>query len=458
MVVLDKYHDDDVDAPPSYDTITSGASGQSSVRPDPLVNEKSPRQSGFTPSRNTQSIRIGPSPPKPPQSSSSSWLSLLSFASSRTSNQVRQTVLSLVRDLVTNPQSPDILDSCADACRAHGLDLSALIQEPSIEDRSAIYWAIVNRRESLLPSLLAHAIPLTSVTVSDIRLGCLVTSNETLFQALRCQRDPFAKQKAPLSTRSGADTLVLGSTPADDISIRELGGEGAFVADMRISLWQKRMRISGRVSVEFIARGRIWSLTFFSAPSTGPSIASKAVGTWQVALCLLEHSPPTFIDSRLVVDISPPSSNPLEVNDLILLSPSPPEATSNSPGRPPASLVPSPPQVSTRFKSKFKSRAPRTIEVRLKSTYRLAYRSSNFFLTALDAAFSGQKDSWVPPRVDHWSEDGVLYTNAIVVPLGEGAGAELLYDNTPFIAADGTLHVRLDARLGKPEATDCIIC
>jgi len=250
MVVLDKYHDDDADAPPSYDTITSGAS---SVRPEPLVNEKSPRQSSFTPSRNTQTTRIPP--PKPSQSSSSSWLSMLSFASSRTSKQVRQTVLSLVRDLVINPQSPDILDSCADACRAHGLELSALIQEPSIEDHSAIYWAIVNRRESLLPSLLAHAVPLTSATISDIRLGCLVTSNETLFQALRCQRDPFTKQKAPLSTSSGADTLVLGSTPADDISIRELEGEGAFVADMRISLWQKRMRISGRVSVEFIARG-----------------------------------------------------------------------------------------------------------------------------------------------------------------------------------------------------------
>ncbi|KAF9218751.1 hypothetical protein BS17DRAFT_719734 [Gyrodon lividus] len=447
MVVLDKYHDD-VDAPPSYETITSGTNGQSSNRSEPFVDGKSPRQSVFTPSRNVESARV---PLRPSQSSSSSWLSMLSFASSRTSKQVRQTVLSLVRDLVINPQSPDILDSCADACRAHGLELSALVQELSIEDHSAIYWAIVNRRESLLPSLLAHASPLTSATISDIRLACLATSNEKLFQALRCQREPFTKQKVPLSTSSGADTLVLGSMPADNISIRELDGEGAFVADIRISLWQKRMRISGRVSLEFIARGRIWSLTFFSAPATGSPIAGKAVGSWQVALCLLEHSPPTFIDSRLVVDISPQPSDLLEVNDLISLSPPPLEASSGSP----ASLSPSP---TTKSKSKSKSKAPQTIEVRLKSAHRLAYRSSNLFLAALDAAFSGQKGCWIPPRVDHWSEDGVLYTNAIVVPLGEGASAELLYDNTPFIATNGTLHVRFDARLGKPEATDCIIC
>jgi hypothetical protein len=46
--------------------------------------------------------------------------------------------------------------------------------------------------------------------------------------------------------------------PADEISIHEMSdGQGAFVADMRINLWQKRMRVSGRVSVEFIARGMI---------------------------------------------------------------------------------------------------------------------------------------------------------------------------------------------------------
>lgn len=49
---------------------------------------------------------------------------------------------------------------------------------------------------------------------------------------------------------------MLGSMPADEVSIHEMDGEGTFVAEIQLSLWQKRMRISGRVSVEFIARGR----------------------------------------------------------------------------------------------------------------------------------------------------------------------------------------------------------
>ncbi|KAF9236019.1 hypothetical protein BU15DRAFT_77426 [Melanogaster broomeanus] len=456
MVILDKYHDSDPDiyvtTSTSYDAITSDASGRSSTRTGSRVNEKTSWQSSFTPSSNIQNTSDPPL--RPSQSNSSSWLSKLSFVSSRTSKQVRQTVRSLVRDLVTNPQSLDILDSCADACRTHGLDLSALMQEPSIEDHSAIYWAIVNHCESLLPSLLAHAAPLTSATISDVRLACLVTSDEQLFQALRCRREPFTKQNAPLSTSS--DALVLGSTPADDISVRELDGEGAFVADIRISLWQKRIRVSGRVSVEFIARGRIWSLTFFSTPSTGSSITGKAVGAWQVALCLLEHSPPTFIDSRLVVDtppqssVSPTPASPSEVNDLTSLLPPPPEAPSNSPVRLAASPAPSPPT-----KSKSKSKTLQTIEVRHKSVHRLAHppRISSMPLSTLHSRATKT------PGSPHGSNTGrKTVTSAIVAPLGEGAGAKLLYDNMPFIAADGTLHVRLDARLGKPEASDCVIC
>lgn len=230
--------------------------------------------------------------------------------------------------------------------------------------------------------------------------------------------------------------------PADEVSIHEMDGQGAFVAEMRINLWQKRMRVSGRVSVEFIARGmippqlgcsqltrsfpgRMWSLTFFSPPST----TRTAVGMWQVALCLLDHSPPTFVDSRLVIDLPPSSSNlptsptnASQASDLISLSP-PPDHSSSSPARSPP--PPSPP-LSSRFKSK--SKAPQSIEVRLKSSHRLAYRASNTFLTALDIAFSSQKD-WSPPHVEQWTDnDGSNYTNAIVVPLGDGAGAELLYE------------------------------
>lgn len=150
---------------------------------------------------------------------------------------------------------------------------------------------------------------------------------------------------------------------------------------------------------------------------------------WQVALCLLEHSPPTFIDSRLVIDLPPPTSNlssfaanSSQTSDLISLSPPP-----DDPGSP-ATRSPPPSSPTLSQKSKSKSKVPQTIEVRLKSTYRLAYRASNTFLTALDAAFSNQKE-WSPPHVETWTDDGgSTYTNAIVVPLDNGAGGELLYE------------------------------
>lgn len=168
--------------------------------------------------------------------------------------------------------------------------------------------------------------------------------------------------------------------------------------------------------------GRIWSLTFFSPPAT----TRTAVGTWQVALCLLEHSPPTFIDSRLVIDLPPPLSNlssadGSQASDLISLSPPPEDPSSPATRSFPHSSPPS-------HKSKSKSKASQTIDVRLKSTYRLAHRASNIFLAALDAACSGQRE-WSPPHVDQWTDnDGSTYTNAIVVPLCDGAGAELLYE------------------------------
>lgn len=220
--------------------------------------------------------------------------------------------------------------------------------------------------------------------------------------------------------------------PADEVSIREMDGQGAFVVEMRINLWQKRMRVSGRVNVEFISRGiispfvsspdrsrlarsslgRIWSLTFFSPPPT----TRTAVGMWQIALCLLEHSPPTFIDSRLMIDLPPSPSNASQAGDLISLSPPPDDAGSSVAQSPPSN------------KSKPTSKAPEPIQVRLKSTHRLAYRASDTFLAALDIAFLSQKD-WSPPHVEQWSDSGgSAYTNAIVVPLDNGSGAELLYE------------------------------
>ncbi|KAF9244546.1 hypothetical protein BU15DRAFT_34093, partial [Melanogaster broomeanus] len=224
---------------------------------------------------------------------------------SRVRDQVRQTILSLVRDLVTNPQLPDIsglLYSCEDACKMYNLNFSTLLQEQEIEGHTSMYWAVINCHASL-PSLLEHAAPLTWASKQDIRLACLVSSNQELFQIMKY------RQIVP-SVCKGADTLVLGSIPSDNILVHELpyvlNENSAFTAEIQINMWQKRMHVSGHVGIEFIAKGRIWSLNFFSGPVAN---GCESIGVWRVALSLLEQSPATFVDSRLTVHVPPQSSH-----------------------------------------------------------------------------------------------------------------------------------------------------
>ncbi|KAF8434390.1 hypothetical protein L210DRAFT_426434 [Boletus edulis BED1] len=164
--------------------------------------------------------------------------------------------------------------------------------------------------------MLAHADPLSGSTKSEIYRACLAAAKQNLFHSLRCYRASLRWGTMPLVSTTATDMLVLGSTPSDEVSVHEIGGQGAFVAKIRVSLWQKRMRAGAVIFVDFITRGRIWRLMFFTPSS------SNVVGMWRVAVCLLEHSPPTFVDSILLIDL-PPASNPLtsRASDLISLSP-----------------------------------------------------------------------------------------------------------------------------------------
>jgi len=101
----------------------------------------------------------------------------------------------------------------------------------------------------LLTALLSFSTPLNPETVSEIRLACLLTSDQPLFQRLRLSSD--------FSKLSFVDEILLGATiPPDEISVEEVpGNEGAFVVDFEIVHFQKRMRISKEIALEFIARG-----------------------------------------------------------------------------------------------------------------------------------------------------------------------------------------------------------
>ncbi|KAG2158295.1 uncharacterized protein EDB93DRAFT_657895 [Suillus bovinus] len=178
------------------------------VIPPVDVGKSSQKRSHFdsrniAPAESASSYQKGkPTKARKAKSGPSSWLSFLPFTSSKATKRDRQFVLTLIHDLVvpplTNSDNPslkslqlaptdphEILASCAQICSAKNLSLSTLLQELDIAGHTAIYWAIVNYRPSLLDALLKYASPLTHVTLSEIRKACLVTSNQSLFQDLR---------------------------------------------------------------------------------------------------------------------------------------------------------------------------------------------------------------------------------------------------------------------------------
>ncbi|KAG1870368.1 hypothetical protein C8R48DRAFT_698221 [Suillus tomentosus] len=259
------------------------------------------------------------------KSGSSSWLSFLPFISSKATKRDRQSVLALIHDLVVplptnsgnpslkSPQSAladphEILASCSKICSTKNLSLSTLLQEPHIAGHTAIYWAIVNYNPSLLDALLKYASPLTPTTLSEMRKACLVVSNQPLFQNLRHSVGLCAS-----GLRSATDGLLLGQRSPDDVRIEE-GPNGTFAATLDIAMWQKRIRAVGSVSVEFIASGHIFALTFFTANRPQPKSKStkdkRAVGPLHVSLSLLEHSLPTYVDAAVVIDGPPPLPPP----------------------------------------------------------------------------------------------------------------------------------------------------
>ncbi|KAF7977951.1 hypothetical protein HWV62_11794 [Athelia sp. TMB] len=296
-----------IDAPPSYDALDAPRGSRSYPPEKPPI---SPSEPSFSSSSSVPSVQASAGGSTPPISAkaagkrpvkparSSNWFG---FGASKTTREVRSTVIGLVRDLVKETNSDHggaaILDSCEDACEAYALSLSSVLQEKSIEGHTPIYWAIIKRPAEpinsndydLVTALLSHSSPLKASTVSDIRLACIMNSDQALFQRLR--------MSPVFSPVSGSDEILLGGgIPQDKIEVEDVEGEAsAFVMSCSIMAFQKRMRVSKKIELEFIAKGRLWRLAFSIAPST----------KWTVSLAILEHSPATWIDSRLLIEEPP---------------------------------------------------------------------------------------------------------------------------------------------------------
>ncbi|KAF5374634.1 hypothetical protein D9615_008916 [Tricholomella constricta] len=397
------------DAPPSYDTVGSNSGSvrfhDSKVFVEPVITA-STSKTHIHPSGSVSPTPIAKSPSASSAKGKGRANNWFNFTASRTTREVQATVLGLIRDLVKEQNhnsraSLGILESCAEACSGYDLSLSTLLQENSIEGHTPMYWAIVKRPpdgeegESAIPDLLtaliSYASPVTPKTIDDIRHACLLTSDQLLFQRLR-----MSPEFSPLS---GTDEMLLGATiPPDEITVENVpGDEGAFAVDFQIVHFQKRMLVSKRIELDFIARARMWRLEFSivqAAQYKGPR-----QGSWCISLSLLEHSPPTWIDSRLII----------------------PEPISHS------ADSPSSPSLLDRVRARPKPK--QTIVMRLKSQAQLV----------------------APPNKQ---------CTAIVVSLEDNmAGSSLQYAGTSYIAPDETLRARLEARLGRATAdSDCTIC
>jgi hypothetical protein len=108
-------------------------------------------------------------------------------------------------------------------------------------------------------AILSYSAPLAQQTMSEIRLGCLHIGDQTLFQNL--WRSP------EIAALSGSDEVLLGtSVTPDTVEVQELpGDDGAFAAHLQIIKFEKRMKVSGQVALEFIARGWWFTLSFFKS-------------------------------------------------------------------------------------------------------------------------------------------------------------------------------------------------
>ncbi|EMD32990.1 hypothetical protein CERSUDRAFT_118418 [Gelatoporia subvermispora B] len=392
------------DAPPSYETAVLSFRDEKTQATSQSTSLASPtsvtREHAYPP----PTVPSGSKQPK----RTSGWFIFDRVQQARTAQQVKVTVVSLIRDVVKQAEVgafSTILQNCAETCKTYNIDFGALLCEQSIEGHSPIYWAIIKRsseptsstspggrnESKLVETLLRLAAPFNDTALSEIRLACLQNSDQILFQRLK-----------PLFTRlSGPEDILLGGThPPDDIEVEEKRGqEGAFIARFKIAMFQKRMNISQDVKLEFIARGRLWMLRFIVVRGTSDrrtGVHWQRPGTWAVTLSLLEHSSPTALDSRLLI----------EEPEHPVIPPSPSSPTARA-GR----TTPKP-----------------TISLRLKSSSHLAPQG--------------------PPQ----------HGDVIVVPLSDSLMAQSLqYADCSYIDRDGTLRGRLEASLSPP-GENCVIC
>lgn len=276
-----------VEEPPAYESLSPARTDQATTRLIPPITHTTSAISNSTGSPQPPFRGIGSTQKSHTRSHSSSsvsnvkekkstgWFGFSSSASSsKTPHEVRSTVLGLVRDLVQDhssgsPAALGILQSCADACTSHSVSFSAILQENFIENHTPLYWAIVKRtnrsseddgggggggsemKDDLVSTLLSYISPLSPDTILDLRMACMATSDQVMFQRLR--RSPR------FASISKSDQILLGGSPSPDDVTVEIGpgDKGAFAVDCIVAQFHKRMMVSKEIVLDFIARSTL---------------------------------------------------------------------------------------------------------------------------------------------------------------------------------------------------------
>ncbi|KAG0707577.1 hypothetical protein DFH29DRAFT_995006 [Suillus ampliporus] len=169
----------------------------------------------------------------------------------------RANVLSRVRNIVCAPDfSPSSVAQNVNDCAASlsAAEFSNLLQKRNIEDHTALYWAIVNKRREAFSALAGFISKYSSVCSSDLRLACMATSDHALFTSLNLGDN--------INPKDESLRRLLGCPP-DEVQVHD-EGDGLrkiqFVTRLRIRMFQKRLRTTQELGVEFVARG-VWSLS-----------------------------------------------------------------------------------------------------------------------------------------------------------------------------------------------------
>lgn len=413
------------DAPPSYHQVESSSSGSirsQNRRPPPLHPHRSSPSLSSSPPSSPSLCRSSPSTSNlaalietkfeaKKSKLKSSLIDFLTGGTAQSIKDVKNMAYRSVRDVVKNPgaqQSTTLIETCAEMCRAKGVNFCDILQDPCLEGHRALYWIIISGPSpdeyGLLSTILNYCGPLCPQAIDEVRLACVQVGDQTLFNHF--WRHPY------YGALSGADELLLGSNaPADYVEIQEgtTNGIGTFTARLEASQFHKRMSVSGRVVFEFIARGRLWCLKF----QTTPDKKTSALGPWAVSLSTINPSPPTWLDLRVL--ILEPKRKPS-----IVLPPWPlPKGSAIG------SLLPASSADDRQHKPPIQ--------------FRLQTKSHQ-----LQPPTSGKSKVGRTELVAHFAENAT--------------SSGLQYPDSPYYSPDGSLQVILEARLEKPPAEEgCII-